>query len=124
MALDPNIAALLTVQVSYSRKTGLDKNGQDVWAAPVTLNCYPASGTSGGGGRQIQRKDGTVYVSTLSLYFDAGDETVQGFQLGDKFTAPGIGGGQTLEAAAISPTFSPGPDLGDPMSEWLVEVSL
>ena len=119
MALDRNLAALLTVDVSYQRKTGVDKHGQDTWAAPVTLKCYPAFGA-----RQIQRPDGTIYTSTQALYFDANDATVQAFQLGDKFTSVGIAGGQTLEAQEIAPNYSPGPALGETMAPWIVEVYL
>lgn len=119
MALDPNLAALLTVDVDWQKKQGLDKNGQDTWASAVTLKCYPAFGS-----QQIQKPDGVVYTSTVALYFDANDTHVKTFQLGDRFTAPGIAGGQTLEAQRIEPNYSPGPSLGEPMAAWLVEVSL
>lgn len=119
MPLDENLAALLTEDVSYQAKATLDANGQDVWSDPVTLKCYPTLGA-----RQIQRRDGTIYVSNQTLTFDANDETVQGFKLGDRFTTVGIAGGAALEAVSIEPSYSPGPDLGAPMEQWLVEVAL
>lgn len=119
MALDSNLAALFTETCNWSAKSGTDKHGQDTWADPVALKCYPAFGQS-----QIQRPDGVVYSSDQSLYFDASDANVQSFQLGDRFSAPGIAGGQTMEAVAIEPNFSPGPSLGAPMSAWIVEVRL
>lgn len=119
MALDPNLAALLTVSVSWSQKTGVDANGQDVWSAPVTLKCYPALGS-----KMIERRDGTVYTSEQALYFDANDPHVQTFKLGDRFTSVGIAGGQTLEAEQIETTYSPGPSLNQGMAQWLVEVLL
>lgn len=117
--LDENLAALLTETVSYQAKSGLDENGQDSWDDPVTLKCYPVLGA-----REIQRRDGTVYVSRQTLMFDANDETVQCFKLGDRFTSIGIAGGQTKEAVGIDSSYSPGPDIGAPMEQWLVEVSL
>lgn len=119
MTLDPNLAALLTEEISYQPKIGVDKHAQDVWGDAVTLKCYPAFGA-----QQIQKADGTLYDSEMALYFDASDPIVQGFQLGDRFTAPGIAGGQTQEAERIEPNYSPGPRLGDPMKAWLIEVSL
>ncbi len=119
MTLDPNIAALLVVDVSWQAKTGVDDYGNDQWADPITLSCYPTYGA-----RQIQRADGTVYVSQQSLTFDASDDNVQAFQLGDRFTSVGIAGGQTMEAQEIAPVYSPGPGLGEPMTAWLVEVFL
>lgn len=119
MALDPNLAALLTTDVTWRSKTGVDKNGQDTWAVAVTLKCYPAFGAL-----QIPKSDGTVYVSEQALYFDANDSRVATFKLGDKFTAPGIAGGQTLEAVSIESTVSPGPSLGAAMAPWIVEVRL
>lgn len=117
--LDPNIAALLTETVTYQAKSGRDQYGQDTWAAPVQLKAYPTFGA-----RQIEKPDGTIYTSTQTLFFDGSNATVQGFQLGDLFTAVGVAGGHTLEAVQIAGTFSPGPSLGEPMYEWLVEVSL
>jgi hypothetical protein len=119
VALDSNLAALLTVDVQWQGKTGNDGYGQDTWAAPVTLKCYPAYGAA-----QVQRGDGTVYVSDQSLSFDASDTHVQTFQLGDRFTSVGIAGGQTMEAVAIEPNYSPGPSLNAPMTAWIVEVRL
>lgn len=119
MALDLNVAALLVVDVLWQPKTGLGDRGQDTWGDAITLQCYPAFGAM-----QVQKNDGTVYTSTVALYFDANDSRVQQFELGDRFTSPGIAGGQTLEAQRIEPTYSPGPDLGDAMTPWLVEVSL
>ena len=119
MALDSNLAALFTETCNWSAKTGVDKHGQDTWAAPVALKCYPAFGQL-----QIQRKDGTVYSSDQALYFDASDANVQSFQLGDRFSAPGIAGGQQMEAVAIEPNYSPGPSLGAAMTAWIVEVRL
>lgn len=125
MALDVNISALLTEDCTYYPKSGVDKHGQETWGAGVTLKCFPAAGSTGGAGaRQITKPDGTIYISTMSLSFDANNTTVQGFQLGDKFTSPGIAGGQTLEAREISTSYSPGPSLGEAMAAWLVEVSL
>lgn len=118
-ALDTNLGALLTVSVNYSKKTGTDANGQDTWAAPVALKCYPAFGSM-----EVQRKDGSIYTSDQSLYFDASNATVQGFQLGDRFQSVGIAGGETLEAVAIEPNYSPGPSLGAAMTAWIVEVRL
>src|SRR5690348_8456843 len=112
MALDPDLKALLTEDVLYEEKiAGLGKNGQESYAAAVTLKCYPMSGA-----RQVQQPDGTLYTSTQVLYFDADDETVQGFKLGDRFTSIGIAGGQTLKAAMIEVTYSPGPLLGEAMT--------
>lgn len=119
MPLDSNLAALLTVDIAYEAKNGTDEYGSETWPAPVTLQCYPSQGA-----RQVQRRDGTVYESTMALYFDANDATVQGFQLGDRFTAPGIAGGQALEAVEIAPSYSPGPSIGAPQEPWLVEVLL
>lgn len=119
MALDSNIAALLTVDVAYEAKSGVDEYGQEQFADPVTLKCYPTLGS-----RQITRRDGTVYVSQMTLTFDAADATVAAFQLGDRFTAPGIAGGQQLEAQSIEGTYSPGPSIGQPQEPWLVEVIL
>lgn len=119
MPLDANLAALLTVDVLYQAKTGVDKFGQDTWADAVTLKCYPAFGA-----QQIQKPDGTVYDSRMGLYFDASNPTVAAFKLGDRFIAPGIAGGQAQEAQRIEPNYSPGPRLGDPMKAWIVEVSL
>lgn len=119
MALDPNLAALLTVSVDWQAKTGLDKNGQDTWGAAVTLKCYPSFGA-----RQIQNRDGTIYTSAVTLLFDASNAHVQTFKLGDKFTAPGIAGGQAQEAREIETSYSPGPSLNEAMSQWLVEVVL
>ena len=119
MSLDPNLAALFTESVQWQGKTGVDKHGQDTWAAAVTLKCYPAFGAL-----QVARPDGTVYTSDQALYFDANDTHVQGFQLGDRFTSVGIAGGQTLEAVAIEPNYSPGPSLGAAMTAWIVEVRL
>ena len=119
MALDQNLAALLTETCEWAQKTGVDKHGQDVWAAPIALKCYPAFGAM-----QIQRPDGVVYTSDQGLYFDASDANVQQFKLGDKFTSVGIAGGQTMEAVAIEPNYSPGPSLGAAMTAWIVEVRL
>lgn len=119
MTLDSNLAALLTETVSYEKATGLDKYGQPQHAAAVALLCYPVYGS-----KQIEKADGSVYVSTQSFYFDGSDATVQGFELGDRFTSIGIGGGQTLEAVAILTEYSPGPALNEPMTQWLVEVVL
>lgn len=119
MALDSNLAALLTTDVSWAAKSGVDKHGHDTWATPITLKCYPAYGAM-----QIQKKDGTIYVSDQSLYFDANDTHVQTFQLGDKFTSPGIAGGVTMEAVAIEANYSPGPSLNAAMTAWIVEVRL
>lgn len=119
MSLDPNLAALMTLDCSWESKTGVDLHGQDTWADPVTLKCYPAFGAL-----QIQRPNGTVYNSDQALYFDASDANVQTFKLGDRFTSVGIAGGQTLEAVAIEPNYSPGPSLGAPMAAWIVEVRL
>ena len=119
MALDSNLAALLTVDVSWQAKTGNDGYGQDTWDAAVTLKCYPAYGAT-----QVQKTDGSVYTSDQSLYFDANDANVQTFQLGDKFTSPGIAGGMTMEAVAIEANYSPGPSLNAPMVAWIVEVRL
>lgn len=119
MPLDQNLAALLTTDVVWTAKTGVDEFGQDTWASPVTLKCYPAFGA-----RQLQKPDGSIYVSAQALYFDADDANVQSFQLGDKFTAPGIAGGMSMEAQQIEPNYSPGPHFGDPLDAWLVEVSL
>lgn len=119
MALDPNLSALLTKSVSWQSKTGTDKYGQDTWAAAVSLKCYPSYGS-----KQVQRRDGTVYESSMSLYFDGNDANVQTFQLGDKFTSPGMAGGQTQEAVEITPEFSPGPSLNEGMTQWMVEVML
>lgn len=119
MSLDSNLSALLTVAVQWSQKQGVDKHGQDVWASPVTLKCYPAYGSS-----QVQKKDGSLYTSDQSLYFDANDTHVQTFQLGDKFTSPGIAGGVTMEAVAIEANYSPGPSLNAAMTPWIVEVRL
>lgn len=126
MALDPNIKALMTTDVSWERKTGVDKHGQDVWAAAVTLKCLVDGGVgTGSGGRMIQRRDGTDYLSTQSLWFDANDANVQLFQLGDRFTAVGIGGGMAKEAQGITAFYGIGPSLGDPnMDPWAVEVAL
>ncbi|HKS90705.1 MAG TPA: hypothetical protein VJQ83_02160 [Tepidiformaceae bacterium] len=123
MALDPNLAALLTLDCIWQGKksgaSGLDKYGQDQWNDPVTLKCYAAYGSS-----MIQKKDGTVYASKQALIFDANDSNVQQFQLGDRFTSVGIAGGQTLEAQEIAPEYSPGPSLNQANSAWLVEVYL
>lgn len=119
MPLDENLAALLVVPVSWQHKTGLDGNGQDEWAEPVTLKCYPAYGS-----KTVQKRDGTVYESTQVLYFDANDPNVAQFELGDRFTSVGVAGGITLEAVAIAPEYSPGPSLNAPMQPWLVEVTL
>lgn len=119
MGLDANLSALLTVQVAWAQKTGLDANGQDTWAAPVTLKCYPAYGT-----RMVEKRDGTVYESRQILYFDANDANVAQFKPGDKFTSVGIAGGITLEAVEITSEYSPGPTLNEPMAPWLVEVLL
>ena len=119
MALDSNLAALLTVDVQWAGKSGNDGYGQDTWAAPVTLKCYPAFGSM-----QVSRKDGSVYTSDQSLYFDANDANVATFQLGDRFTSVGIAGGETLEAVSIEPNYSPGPSLNAPMVAWIVEVRL
>lgn len=119
MPLDSNIAALLTVNVTYTAKTGVDKNNKDTYAAPVVLKCYPAYGA-----RMVQKRDGTIYESAQTLYFDANDTHVQGFQLGDKFQSVGIAGGQTLEAQEIASVTSPGPSIGAPNAAWLVEVYL
>jgi len=119
VALDANLAALLTVDVSYAGKTGVDKHGQDTWDAPITLKCYPAYGAS-----QVQKKDGSLYTSNQSLYFDANDTHVASFQLGDRFTSPGIAGGVTMEAVAIEANYSPGPSLNAAMTPWIVEVRL
>lgn len=119
MALDPNLKALLAVEVEWEHKTGLDANGQDIWAAAVQLLCYPAYGS-----KAVQRRDGTVYESTQILYFDANDPNVQQFKLGDRFTSVGVAGGVTLEAVEIAPEYSPGPSLNEPMQPWLVEVTL
>lgn len=119
MALDPNISALLTVDVDWQAKSGLGDRGQDTHAAAVTLQCYPAYG-----GEQIQSREGVVYTSVATLYFDGNNAHVQTFQLGDLFTSPGIAGGQTLEAKRIEPTYSPGPALNETMGQWLVEVTL
>ncbi len=119
MSLDPNIAALLTFDVEWQSKTGHDKYGQDEWSDPVTLKCYPTFGAM-----QVQRQDGTVYVSQQALYFDANDANVASFKLGDRFTAVGIAGGQAQEAVEISPMYSPGPSFGEAMAPWLVEVRL
>lgn len=117
--LDANLAALFTENCQWQARSGVDVHGQDTWAAAVTLKCYPAFGQL-----QIQRKDGTVYSSDMALYFDATDTHVQSFQLGDRFSAPGIAGGQAMEAVAIEPSYSPGPSLGAAMSAWIVEVRL
>jgi hypothetical protein len=117
--LDPNLAALLTEDVVWKPKTGVDGDGQDVWGDPVTLKCYPSYGAV-----QIQRSGGVVYTSTMSLSFDGDDERVKQFKLGDLFTSPGIAGGQRQEAKDISAVHSPGPSFGEPMSTWLVEVFL
>jgi len=119
MALDSNLAALLTVDVAWAGKTGVDKRGQDTWAAPITLKCYPAYGAM-----QVQKRDGSEYTSDQSLYFDANDTHVQTFQMGDKFTSPGIGGGVTMEAVSIEANYSPGPSLNAAMVPWIVEVRL
>ena len=119
MALDSNLAALLTVDVSWQGKTGNDGYGQDAWAAAVTLKCYPAFGAM-----EVQKKDGSVYTSDQALYFDANDANVQTFQMGDKFTSVGIAGGQTMEAVSIEPNYSPGPSLNAAMTPWIVEVRL
>lgn len=119
MALDANLAALLTTSVQWSQRTGVDGDSQDLWAAPVTLKCYPAYGSM-----QVQRKDGSLYTSDQSLYFDANDTHVATFQIGDKFTSPGIAGGVTMEAVAIEANYSPGPSLGAGMTAWIVEVRL
>lgn len=117
--LDPNIAALLTEDVVWQAKTGTDINGQDVWAAGVTLKCYSAYGSA-----MVEKKDGTIYTSKQALIFDANDANVQTFQPGDKFTSVGIAGGQTLEAQEVAPAYSPGPSLNQPNAPWLVEVYL
>jgi hypothetical protein len=117
--LDPNLADLLTETATWYAKTGVDKHGQDMWADGVDIKCYPAFGA-----QMIERRDGTIYTSSLTLYFDANDANVQKFQLGDKFKAPGIAGGQTVEADRIEPNYSPGPALGAPMVAWLVQVNL
>lgn len=119
MALDENLAALLTEDVQYQRRIGVDKNGQPTWATAVTLKCYAAYGA-----RAVQKSDGTTYTSTQALWFDANDAVVKQFKLGDRFTAIGIGGGQTVEAVTIEPMYSPGPGLNEPTTAWIVEVSL
>jgi hypothetical protein len=119
VALDSNIAALLTTSVTWTPKTGVDKNNRDTYGTPVVLKCYPAYGA-----RMLQKRDGTVYASAQTLYFDASDSHVQSFQLGDKFTSVGIAGGQTLEAQEIASVTSPGPSIGAPVAAWLVEVYL
>jgi hypothetical protein len=119
VALDSNLAALLTVDVVWQSKSGTGGYGEDTWGAPVTLKCYPTYGVA-----QVPKADGTVYVSEQALYFDASDSRVATFKLGDRFTAPGIGGGQAMEAVAITPEYSPGPSLGAAMTPWIVEVRL
>jgi len=119
MGLDPNLSALLTMDCQWRAKSGTDKHGQDSWAAPVTLKCYPAYGAS-----QVTKADGTEYVSGEALYFDGSDTHVATFQLGDKFTSVGIAGGQTMEAVAIEGNYSPGPSLNAAMTPWIVEVRL
>lgn len=118
--LDPALKELLTVPVSYEKATSArTKYGQEQWADPVTLLCYVEFGL-----RQIEGPNGTIYTSRQTLIFDGSDAPVQGFALGDRFTAPGIGGGQALEAVEINSANSPGPSFRAPMSTWLVEVVL
>lgn len=119
MTLDPNLAALLVTAVQYEKKNGHDHNGQETWDGPATLHCYVEIGV-----KQIETADGSVYVSQQTLIFDGNDATVQTFTLGDRFTAPGIAGGQAQEARAINPAMAPGPSLNQAMSTWLVEVVL
>ena len=119
MALDANLSVLLTTDVQWYGRSGVDKHGQETWNAPVTLKCYPTFGAV-----QVLRKDGSLYLSNQALYFDANDTHVQQFQLGDKFQAVGIGGGMQLEAVSIDASYSPGPSLNAPMTPWIVEVIL
>lgn len=117
MALDPQIRQLMTETVSWERHTGDDKHGDASYAAPVELACHvePAAQS---GDEALRRPDGTTVVPSVSMVFDAADANVLLFTHRDRFTVPGIAGGQALEPARVQPIY------GGDGSAWLVEVTV
>lgn len=109
--LDPNVKALMQQLCSWEKYSSDNAYGEEAWEAPVQLACHIEQGIDAmrGGSEQI--------VPRLHLYFDAYDEDVQSFTMRDRFTAPGIAGGDKKLPERISPVYGDG-------AAWLVEVIL
>lgn len=113
MGLDSNLAALMRNTVSWEAYAGRDEFGGESYAAPVPLACHVEENVV------AQRTpDGETLLSRQCVYLDGTDGQVQGFTLKDRFTVPGVAGGQPSQPVAISPVY--GPD----GSAWLVAVTL
>lgn len=113
MSLDPQVVALMRNTVLWEKTTGLDKNGAEQFATGKKLACHIEMQVEA-----VRGPETVDFIPRQVLYFDPDDENVQKITLGDRFTASGIGGGESVQASLIEPVY--GPD-GTP---WLLTVTL
>lgn len=112
MPLDPNVRALMHSTCLWEKYASDDLYGDEAYAAAVSLVCHIEQGID-----TLRTGSSDTVVPRLHLYFDAYDENVQSFGLRDRFTAPGIAGGDKKQPQRISPVYGDG-------AAWLVEVIL
>lgn len=113
MPLDENLKLLLASTISWQACTGQDVYGDESYAAAVELPCHIEESVDA-----VRTPDTTELVPRHCVYFDANDAHAQTFTLRDRFTAPGIAGGQPTQPVKINPVYGPGGDA------WIVEVTL
>lgn len=112
MTLDPNLRALMHSVCVWEKYSSDDVYGDESYETGVELACHVEQGID----RQ-SAGSADAYVPRLHLYFDAFDENVQAFSLRDRFTAPGIAGGDKKQPERIVPVYGE-------REAWLVEVIL
>lgn len=114
MPLPREIRRLMTQIVQWESVASRDGHGDETYAAAVGLACHVEMNVDAD-----RLPDENRAVPRQDLYFDGGDERVQSFTLSDRFTVPGVGGGQRLQAKSIDTVYGPPP--GD---SWLVKVTV
>lgn len=122
-SLPPQLAELMTVEVTWEASTGQDGYAKVSYAAPVTLTGWVEPYGIAGGVEAIRRQDGTMVEPQYELYFDGDDARARGFTILDRFTLPETVDAQLrpLQAVRISTLAGPPFDNTDP---WLVTVTL
>lgn len=110
--LDPNVRALMQSLCTWEKYTSDNLHGDESYAQAVELRCHIEQGVDA-----VRSGSGDTVVPRLHLYFDASDENVQAFGLRDRFTAPGIAGGDRKQPTSVSPVYGE-------RGAWLVEVIL
>lgn len=122
-SLPPQLAELMTVDVTWEAAGSQDGYGQPSYAAPVTLVGWVEPYGLAGGVEATRRQDGTIVEPQYELYFTGDDARARAFTILDRFTLPVTVDAQQrpLQPVRIGTLAAPPFDRVNP---WLVTVTL